>query len=90
MFIHEIWLKYVLQIPSFALVPTLCMGANSTHETGSTAHVLYGEAHNQDAHLTEYFVGPSRHLELPSLHTLFPLAIHHRRYRLDWANAGCV
>ena len=66
--------------------------ANLAQETESIAHALLGGAQNQYAHLSVYFVSRIRHLELPStpLQILFPLAIHHRRYRLDWANAGHV
>ena len=37
-------------------------------------HVLQGEEHNLDAHLSVYFVSPIRHLELPSTPSqiLFP------------------
>ena len=61
------------------------MGANSSHEAMSTAHVLYGEAPNQDAHSLVYFVSPVHNLELPSspLQTVMHLAIRHRRHRLN-------
>ena len=56
------------------------------------ARALMGEVHNQDAHLSVYFVNPIRHLELPFSPTqrLFPLAMCHRQNRLDWANTGHV
>ena len=59
------------------------MSANSIHEMGSTAHALWREAHNQDAHLSVYFVSPIRHLPSGPPQRFLPLAIHHHLCRLD-------
>ena len=84
-FIHEIWIKCVFQLPSPSPVPTLANECQLSPGDGSTVHVLEGEAHNQDAHLSAYFVNPIRHLNLPPSppRRFLPLAIHHRRYCLD-------
>ena len=84
-FIHEIWLKCVVQLSSPAPVPTLAHECQLNPRDGVKHARALGSSAHQDDHLSVYYVSPIRHLELPSgtPQKMLPLAIHHRRSRLD-------